>query len=173
MIETINNFYDQFDSLGDMLIFGFKLSVIFALTIAGLKMLCYIVLISCSFLYELTMKVKGMIGNCLRNKKQLPEEPTELMRIIYHRETVELFISHDDIMYECIFGTCISGGWISIINFGVSAELSMQSKDIESNAREIEHALLRSTDPLLPSGEELKEAAKVIAEIVTVKIKKQ
>lgn len=96
----------------------------------------------------------------------IPEE-TLPKATTYPITATELNINYGGLSYLCAFGSHINGGWIAILNFGVSAELSNDRYDIGDNAENIADALLRSGDIMLPTGAQLKEAARHIAEIVT------
>ncbi len=78
----------------------------------------------------------------------------------------EMTIDYGGISFLCAFGNHAGGGWIAILNFGVSAELS--DDDVRYNAIKIQAALAK--DAWMVEGEKLNEAANYIAKIVTERI---
>ena len=61
--------------------------------------------------------------------------------------------------FLCILGQHVNGGFVAIVNWGVSAELSAANSDLFYNRRNVLEALERSPDvKWLPSDEEAREA---------------
>lgn len=84
------------------------------------------------------------------------------------KEQIEI----DGLMYCCVYGTYESGAWLSILNFGVAAELSAMASDTAYNADKIYKALLHSPDiAWLPQSEQAQKAiAAELSRQITAKI---
>ena len=62
----------------------------------------------------------------------------------YKIKSKELSIDIGDWNFLCAFGTHINGGWIAIINWGLSAELSALGGNIPYNTNKIYKAFSRA-----------------------------
>lgn len=83
----------------------------------------------------------------------------------YKATVREISICTHGLAFLCLAGNHINGGYISIVNFGVSAELS--ASDTGYNTANILAALKRSKDAWLPkSAATLKEIALELAEAI-------
>lgn len=61
--------------------------------------------------------------------------------------------------FLCVFGKHINGGYVAILNWGVSAELSAHRNELDYNRKKMLEALERSTYvSYLPSDEEARSA---------------
>ncbi len=77
------------------------------------------------------------------------------MKTEYKVTAREIDFQVHGLSFLCIFGTHVNGGYVSILNWGVSAELSSRSSDVLYNRDKILEALQRSPDKCyLPYGEE-------------------
>ena len=85
-----------------------------------------------------------------------------------NKEQIEI----DGLMYYCVYGTYESGAWLSILNFGVAAELSASASDTAYNADKIHKALLHTPDiAWLPQSEQAQKAiAAELSKQITAKI---
>lgn len=85
-----------------------------------------------------------------------------------NKEQIEI----DGLMYYCVYGTYEGGAWLSILNFGVSAELSAMASDEQYNAQKIHKALLHSPDiAWLPQDEQAQKAiAAELSKQITARI---
>ena len=71
----------------------------------------------------------------------------------------EYDISCHGLSFLCVLGRHINGGFVAILNWGVSAELSVHRSDLEYNRQRVLEALERSPDvSWLPSDSEARSA---------------
>ncbi len=66
------------------------------------------------------------------------------MKTEYEVTAREIDFQVHGLSFLCIFGTHVNGGYVSILNWGVSAELSSRLSDVLYNRDEILKALHRS-----------------------------
>ena len=92
---------------------------------------------------------------------------------MYKLISCEKNISCHGLSFLCIYGTHVNGGFVAILNWGVSAELSVHSSDLAYNRGKLLEALERSPyASWLPSDSDARSAlARDLAMIISDLIK--
>lgn len=75
-------------------------------------------------------------------------------KIYRYVNAIECGFHYDDLFIQCIFGKHVGGGFIAIVNWGVSAEISSRKNDISCNEIEIYYALKKVKEAAYLSKDE-------------------
>ena len=83
----------------------------------------------------------------------------------------EISIDCHGLNFYCVYGTYINGGYLAILNWGVSAELSSHNGSVGYNRDKLLAALKHSPSRFwLPKGKELDDLVYNLSEVITKRI---
>ncbi len=125
---------------------------------------------------EIIIYVQITFDEYLEKLKAAEERKTKEKRIFMNRTFTakEESIDFRGLNFLCVYGNHINGGYVAILNWGVSVELSNRKSDIGYNCRKILEAFGRSFyKSWLPQDEEAqKDFVYEFAKIITDRIAK-